>query len=403
MALTDIAIRKMQHSGKGAGDKHADGQGMYLLVKTSGKYWRMNYRFEGKHKTLALGVYPGVSLAGARAARTEARAQLAQGIDPAATRQEAKRAPDPDAEHTFKSVAEDWLARTAGDRAPKTKQKIEGWLQADIYPALGAMPVAALRPRDVLTMLRKVEERGALDSAGRMLQLCGQILRFAIASTLIEVDVTSGLRGALTTPVTKHYAAITEPARVGALLRAIEGYEGHHSVVGALNLAPLVFVRPGELRAAEWAEFDLDAAEWRIPGVKMKMEQDHIVPLSAQALLILRRIEPLTSGSRFVFPGLRSSSKCISDAAVNAALRALGYSKDVMTGHGFRATARTIMDEVMGERVDLIEHQLAHAVKDVNGRAYNRTAHLPARREMMQRWADKLDQLRRGAEVVAIR
>lgn len=399
MALTDIAARKAQHSGKAAGDKHADGQGMYLLVKSSGKYWRMNYRFEGKHKTLALGVYPEVSLAGARAARTEARALLAQGIDPAAAKQEAKRAPDPDAEHTFRSVAEDWLLKTGGDRAPKTKQKIEGWLQADIYPALGTMPVAAIRPRDVLAVVRKVEERGALDSAGRMLQLCGQILRFAIASTLIEVDVTSGLRGALATPVTRHYAAITEPARVGALLRAIEGYEGHHSVVGALNLAALVFVRPGELRAGEWAEFDLDAAEWRIPGAKMKMDQDHIVPLSVQALAILRRIEPLTSGSRFVFPSLRSSSKCISDAAVNAALRALGYSQEVMTGHGFRAMARTIMDEVLGERVDLIEHQLAHAVKDVNGRAYNRTAHLPARREMMQRWADYLDELRRTPAV----
>lgn len=399
MALTDIAIRKLQHSGKAAGDKHADGQGMYLLAKASGKYWRLNYRFEGKHRTLALGVYPEVSLAAARAARTEARAQLAQGIDPAAAKQEAKRAPDPEVEHTFKSVAEDWLVRTAADRAPKTKQKVSGWLNADIYPAIGDMPVAAIRPRDVLAMVRKVEDRGALDSASRMLQLCGQILRFAIASTLIEVDVTSGLRGALATPVTKHYAAITEPVRVGALMRAIEGYEGHHSVVGALNLAPLVFVRPGELRMAEWAEFDLDAAEWRIPAVKMKMGQDHIVPLSSQALVILRRIKPLTSGSRFVFPSLRSSATCISDAAVNAALRALGYSQEVMTGHGFRAMARTIMDEVLDERVDLIEHQLAHAVKDVNGRAYNRTAHLPARRAMMQRWADYLDKLRLGADI----
>lgn len=395
MALTDIAIRKMQHSGKVAGDKHADSQGLYLLVKASGKYWRMNYRFASQYKTLALGVYPEVSLAAARAARTEARAQIAGGIDPAAARQEAKRTPDPEAEHTFKEVSEDWLAKTAADRAPKTKQKIDGWLHADIYPALGALPVATIRPRDVLAMVRKVEERGALDSASRMLQLCSQILRFAIASTLLEVDVTSGLRGALATPVKKHYASITDPARVGALMRAIAGYEGHHSVVGALNLAPLVFVRPGELRAAEWTEFDLDAAEWRIPAAKMKMGQDHFVPLSAQALVILRRIQPLTSNSRFVFPSLRSSASCISDAAVNAALRALGYSQDVMTGHGFRAMARTIMDEVMGERVDLIEHQLAHAVKDVNGRAYNRTAHLPARREMMQRWADYLDELRR--------
>lgn len=403
MALTDTFVRQVKHTGSAAGDKHSDGQGMYLHVKAAGKYWRLGYRFEGKQKTLALGVYPEVSLAAARTARIGARAQLAQGTDPAAAKQELKRAPAPWTEHTFKSVAETWLTKTAADRAPKTKQKITGWLNADIYPAIGAMPVATIRPRDVLAVVQKVEDRGALDSASRMLQLCGQILRFAIASTLIEVDVTSGLRGALATPVTKHYAAIIDPVRVGALMRAIEGYEGHHSVVGALNLAPLVFVRPGELRMAEWTEFDLDAAEWRIPAIKMKMGQDHIVPLSAQALVILRRVKPLTSGSRFVFPSLRSSATCISDAAVNAALRALGYSTEVMTGHGFRAMARTIMDEVLGERVDLIEHQLAHAVKDVNGRAYNRTAHLPARRDMMQRWADYLDKLRRGADVVQLR
>jgi integrase len=403
MALTDIAIRKLQHSGKPAGDKHADGQGMYLRVKAAGKYWRMDYRFEGKHKTLALGVYPEVSLAAARSARADARTLLAKGIDPAAAKQDAKHAPAPEAENTFHSVAEDWLRKTAADRAPKTKQKITGWLANDIYPAIGAMPIETIRPRDVLAAVRKVEERGALDSAGRMLQLCGQILRYAIASTLIEVDVTSGLRGALTTPVIEHHAAITDPVRVGALMRAIDGYEGHHSVVGALHLAPLVFVRPGELRTAEWSEFDLDAAEWRIPAHKMKMKVEHMVPLSAQALAILRRLKPLTGASRFVFPSLRTSENCISDAAVNAALRGMGYSKEVMTGHGFRAMARTILDEVLGERVDLIEHQLAHVVKDVNGRAYNRTTHLAARREMMQRWADYLDKLKRGADVVPLR
>jgi integrase len=402
MPLTDIAIRKLQHSGKPAGDKHADGLGMYLRVKAAGKYWRMDYRFDGKHKTLALGVYPEVSLAAARTARAEARAQLAKGIDPAAAKQDAKRAPATEAEHTFRAVAEEWLLKTA-DRAPKTTQKITGWLNNDLYPAIGGMPVAEIRPRDVLAAVRQVEARGALDSAGRMLQLCGQIFRYAIAATLIEVDVTSGLRGALATPVIEHHAAITDPVRVGGLMRAIEGYEGHHSVVGALRMAPLVFVRPGELRTAEWVEIDLDAAEWRIPAPKMKMKIEHIVPLSAQALAILRHLKPLTGAGRFVFPGLRSSSTCISDAAVNAALRALGYSKEVMTGHGFRAMARTIMDEVMGERVDLIEHQLAHVVKDVNGRAYNRTTHLAARREMMQRWADYLDGLKRGADIIPLR
>lgn len=395
MALTDIAIRKLQHSGKAAGDKHADGQGMYLLVKASGKYWRLNYRFEGKHKTLALGVYPEVSLAGARAARAEARAQLAQGIDPMQSKQESRRETETSVAHTFREVAEEWLAKLGG-KSPKTRQKKRGWLDADVLPLIGDIPMEALRPRDVLAVGRRMESRGVLDSAHRVVQMCGQICRYAIASTIIEVDVTSGLTGALAPVETTHYPAITDPAEVGALMRAIEGYQGFYSVVAALRLAPLVFVRPGELRTAEWSEFKLDAAEWWIPGVKMKMANDHLVPLSRQATEILRALQPLSGHSKFVFPGIRSAKTCISDGAVNAALRVLGYEQDQVTGHGFRATARTIMDEVMLERVDLIEHQLAHKVKDANGRAYNRTAHLPARREMMQRWADYLDKLRRG-------
>ncbi len=400
MALTDTFIKQVKHSGAAAGDKHTDGLGMFLLVKAAGKYWRMDYRFEGKRKMLAIGVYPDVSLAKARARRAEARAQLADGIDPVLAKHEKRREVAAQALHTFAAVADEWLAKQAD--APKTRQKKAGWLKNDILPLIGDKPIAGLRPRDVLAVARRMEDRGCGESSHRVLQLCGQICRYAIASQLVEVDVTSGLRGALAPIVTTHLPAITDPTAVGALMRAIDGYEGFYSVVAALRLAPLVFVRPGELRGAEWAEFDLDAAEWRIPAARMKMGVEHIVPLARQSVAILRTLQPLSGHSKFVFPGIRSAKTCISDGAVNAALRVLGYQQDQVTGHGFRATARTIMDEVMGERVDLIEHQLAHAVKDVNGRAYNRTSHLPARREMMQRWADKLDQLRRGADIIPI-
>ncbi|MDQ2821282.1 MAG: integrase arm-type DNA-binding domain-containing protein [Pseudomonadota bacterium] len=394
MALTDIAIRKLQHSGKPAGDKHADGLGMYLRVKAAGKYWRMDYRFEGKHKTLALGVYPEVSLAAARATRAEARALLATGVDPAALKQEAKRALAPEAKYTFRAVAEEFAAKDAKTLKPKTIQKHRGWLDNDILPLIGDTAIADLRPRDVLAVAQRAESRGSIETSHRVLQYCSRICRYAIAATLVEVDVTSGLRGALEKPVTKHYAAITEPAELGKLLRKIDKYEGSYSVVGALRLAPLVFVRPGELRGAEWDEFDLDGAEWRIPAARMKMDSDHIVPLARQAVEVLRWIQPLSGVSKYVFPSIRSIKSPLSDGAVNAALRLMGYEQEIATGHGFRATARTIMDEVLCERVDLIEHQLAHKVKDVHGRAYNRTAHLPARRDMMQRWADYLESLR---------
>jgi integrase len=248
-----------------------------------------------------------------------------------------------------------------------------------------------------------MEARGAIDSAHRVKQVCGQVFRYAVASGLAERDVTADLRGALATALKSNYAAITDPKQAGDLMRSIHAYTGHPYAVAALKLSPLVFVRPGELRAAEWAEIDLDAAEWRIPGRKMKMGLDHIVPLSTQAVEILHGIHPLTGHGKYVFPSIRTGERCMSENTINAALRSMGYSKDVMTAHGFRAMARTILDEVLGERVDLIEHQLAHAVKDQNGRAYNRTAHLPARREMMQRWADYLDKLRKGADVVPLR
>lgn len=403
MPLTDTFVRQVKHSGAKAGDKHTDGDGMYLHVSATGKYWRMNYRFGGKQKTLALGTYPEVSLSAARKRRERAREQLAEGIDPSAAKRQEKVAAARAGAETFQAIGREWLTKTAGRRGPDTQSRVESWLEKNIFPAIGHFPITAVRPRDVLDAVRKIEERGAIDSARRVLGYIGQIFQYAMATEAVTADVTTGLHLALTQKEQKHYAAITKPAEAGALLRAIDAYHGHPYVTAALKIAPMVFVRPGELRTAEWAEIDLDAAEWRIPGAKMKMGVEHIVPLADQVVEVLRGLQRITGAGKYVFPSIRSGSRPMSDNTVNAALRGMGYTKEVMTGHGFRAMARTMMDEVLGERVDLIEHQLAHQVKDVNGRAYNRTAHLPARRDMMQRWADYLDKLRRGAEVVPLR
>ena len=400
MALTDTFTKNTKHSGKSGGDKHTDGGGMYLLVNAGGKYWRMDYRFADKRKTLALGVYPEVSLAKARQRREKARELLADGIDPSTAKREEKQAKADAAAHTFALVAREWLAKTAAERADATQNKITSWLEKDVIPFIGDMPISAIGPRDVLAALRKMEARGALDSVHRVKQVTGQVFRYAVAIGAAERDVTQDLKGSLAKAAPGHFAAITEPKQLGDLMRAIFNYTGHPNVIAALRLTPLLFVRPGELRTMEWAEVDLDAAEWRIPGAKMKMKADHLVPLSTQALALLRGMHPATGHGKFVFPSLRTGERPMSENTINAALRGMGYAKEVHSAHGFRATARTILDEVMGERVDLIEHQLAHAVKDVNGRAYNRTAHLPARREMMQRWADYLDKLRVGADVI---
>lgn len=400
MALTDTFVRQVKATSE-AGNKHADGGGMYLFVKGAGKYWRMDYRFLDKRKTLALGVYPDVSLAKARKRRDEARELLADGIDPGQHKRDKKLEQVIAATNTFETVARQWLAKTAANRAAITQEKVTAWLEHNVFPFIGSKPISIIGPRDVLAAVRLIEERGAFDSAHRIKQICGQVFRFAVAEGVAERDVTADLRGALAAVPKGHYAAITEPREVGELMRSIHGYAGHPYTVAALKLSPLLFVRPGELRAAEWAEIDLDAAEWRIPGAKMKMRIDHIVPLSTQAVELLRAVHKLSGHGRYVFPSIRTGERCMSENTINAALRGLGYSKEVMTAHGFRATARTILDEVLGERVDLIEHQLAHAVRDPNGRAYNRTSHLPARREMMQRWANYLDVLRQGGNVVA--
>ncbi|MBT2301776.1 integrase arm-type DNA-binding domain-containing protein [Variovorax paradoxus] len=404
MALGDTFVRQVKHSGRPSGDKYTDGGGMYLLVSAAGKYWRMDYRFDGKRRTLALGVYPEVSLAKARQRREKAREQLADDIDPGVAKREEQRAKADAAANTFEAVSREWLEKTANKRAAVTQAKVTSWLEKDVFPFIGKLPISTIRAKDVLDKVaRRMEARGIHESAHRIVQICSQVFRYAVAVGHVDRDVTVDLRGALVSVDKTNYAAITDPKRVGQLMRLIYAYEGHPTVRAALQLSPLVFVRPGELRAAEWSEMDLDAGEWRIPGSRMKMKVEHLVPLSRQAVRILREVQPISGHGRYVFPSIRTGERCMSENTVNAALRGMGYAKEVMTAHGFRAMARTIMDEVLGERPDLIEHQLAHSVKDPNGRAYNRTAHLPARRAMMQHWADYLDDLAQSAKAIVFK
>lgn len=395
MPLTDTFVRTVKPDPtKTAGVKHSDGYGLYLHVKQAGKYWRMAYRFAGKQKTLAIGTYPAVGLAQARKRRDEARECLADGVDPSVAKREAKAVEVAKANNTFEKLAHLWLEKTVHERKERTQAKLAAWLDKDILPFIGHMAIDTIKPRDVLAVVRKMEARGAIDSARRLGQICGQIFRFAVAADLVERDVTADLKGAYAKAVRGHRGAITEPAKLGGLLRDLDAYVGHPYCTPALRLAPHVFLRPGELRTGEWSEIDFDKAEWRIPGSKMKMTNDHIVPLSTQVISILREVQQITGEGCHIFPSIRNRKQPMSANTINAALRAMGYDYHTHTAHGFRATARTIMDEVLGERVDLIEHQLAHTVKDANGRAYNRTAHLPARKQMMQRWSDYLDKLK---------
>lgn len=379
-----------------------DGRGLLLLVESrGGKLWRFDYRRPetGKRNMLSLGTYPDVSLKQARERREEARKLLADGIDPGAKRK-AEASADAD---TFEAVAREWFAMHSPKWAPGHAVKIIRRLERDVFPWIGSRPIARLKAPDVLALLRRIESRGAIDTAHRAQQNCGQVMRFAVATGRADADVTRDLRGSLAPSQPTVYPAIIEPARVAELLRAIDAFTGTFTTACALKLAPLVFVRPGELRTAEWAEFDLDAGEWNIPAAKMKMRTPHLVPLSSQAVAILRELWPLTGSGRYLFPGARDRKKSLSNMAMNAALRRMGFDQNTMTTHGFRAMARTILDERLGYRPDFIEHQLAHAVKDANGRSYNRTSFLPERRTMMQGWADYLDTLKQGSNVVPIK
>jgi integrase len=391
--LSDLRIRKTKPQQKEY--KLFDGGGLYLAVTpTGGKIWRMKYRFEGKERKLSFGSYPEVSLSEARAQREAARQQLARDVDPGAVRRSRRVATVAEGDNAFEVVAREWHDRFSATWSPSHAETVLRRLAADVFPALGDRPVGELEAPEVLAVLRRIESRGALETAHRVRTICSQVLRYAVATGRAQRDGTADLKGALPPYKKTHLAAITDPAAVGPLLRAIDGYTGSLVVKSALQLSPLVFVRPGELRLAEWPEIDLEAAEWSVPAERMKMKVAHLVPLSIQAVAILRELQALTGRSRYVFPSHRSAHRPMSNNAVNAALRRMGFDKAEMTGHGFRAMARTILDEVLDFRPDIIEHQLAHAVRDPNGRAYNRTAHLVRRREMMQVWADYLDGLK---------
>lgn len=395
MALTDTRIKGVKSADKPL--KLFDGGGLFLLVTPSGgKWWRLKYRFGGKEKLLSLGTYPEVGLKEAREKRDEARKQLSSDIDPGVNRKAVKASRlDRDA-NTFEIIAREWMARQETKWAKSNAEKVNRRIERDIFPWLGKRPITEITAPELLKVLRKIEERGAVETAHRALQNCGQIFRYAIATGRGTHDISGSLRGALSPVKGGHFAAITDPKEIGGLLRAIRDYQGSMITKSALRLAPLVFLRPGELRKAEWAEINLDEKLWSIPAERMKMRDPHLIPLSDQAVEILRELHPLTGKGRFVFPGARSKDRPLSDNAILAALRRMGFSKDEMSGHGFRAMARTILDEVLNVRPDYIEHQLAHAVRDPNGRAYNRTAHLAERRKMMQIWSDYLDTLAAG-------
>lgn len=408
MPLTDTTIRNTKPAAKPI--KLFDGGGLFLLVTPAGqRYWRLKYRAAGKEKLLALGVYPDVTLAAARRKRDEAREKMAAGIDPGEAKKAEKRSARLSAENSFEAVAREWHAKYGPTWSASHGARLLRRLEVDAFPWIGGKPIADLAPPDVLDVLRRVEKRGALETAHRLHANVGQVCRYAVATGRAARDVTADLRGALPPVQQEHMAAITDPKQVAELLRAIDGYQGTFPVQCALRLAPLLFQRPGELRAAEWAEFDLNAGIWEIPSERMKRTKQgkasggaHIVPLPSQAIAVLRELHALTGNSRFLFPSVRTKDRPMSDNTVNSALRRLGYDGDTMTGHGFRAMARTILDEGLGVPAAIIEAQLAHAVKDPLGRAYNRTAHLPQRSEMMQRWADYLEQLKAGAQIIPI-
>ncbi|MCK9391694.1 MAG: integrase arm-type DNA-binding domain-containing protein [Syntrophales bacterium] len=398
MALSDAKIRGAKTSDKQV--KLFDGGGLFLLVTPSGgKLWRLKYRHEGKEKLLSLGAYPEISLADARQRRDEARKQLAHGIDPGAVRKAQKQAVTEETE-TFEVIAREWHSKFAHTWTAGHATKLLSAMTRDLFPWLGARPIKELKAPELLACLRRIESRGTLETTHRVRGLLGQIFRYAVATGRAERDPAHDLIGAIPQPKEQHFAAITDPKEIGPLLRAIDNYAGSFVVRCALKLAPLLFVRPGELRHAEWAEIDLDEAVWLIPGHKMKMKQDHVIPLCHQAIEILEELKALTGDGRYVFPSERSYARPMSNNALLAALRRMGYEKEVMTPHGFRAMARTILDEVLKIRPDIIEHQLAHAVRDPLGRAYNRTAHLDERQTMMQTWADYLDGLKAGAVIV---
>lgn len=383
--------------------KLSAGLSLYLEVTPTGsKRWRFRYRFAGKEKMLSLGLYPTVGLLEAKEARDSARKLIARGVDPSEHRQERKEAAKQAAANSFEAIALEWLDRQT-DKAETTRAKGR-WLLQFAIDEFGHRPIQEITPPMVLSACRKLEAEGKLETARRIKTKCGQVFRYAVATGRAERDPTPDLRGALKTPVVQHRAAITDPKAVGKLLRDIDQYGGQFTTLCALKLAPLIFIRPGELRAAKWADIDLDAAVWSYipPKTRNQTQLEHVIPLPTQAVSILQDLHRLTGHHTHVFHSWGKDGY-LSEAAVLNALRRMGYGKDEMTGHGFRAMARTILDEVLGFRIELIEQQLAHKVADMHGRAYNRTKHLPERTKMMQAWADYLEGLKAGASVIPLR
>ncbi len=402
MALTDVAIRNAKPGAKAV--KLADGGGMFLLVTPAGgRLWRLKYRMDGREKLLAIGAYPEISLGEARRRREEAREMIALGKDPSREKQREKVRARIQAADTFAAISAEYCAKRKRDGAkgwaPATAVRSE-YLLSLVCGSIGKLPIGDIEPGDVLTAIRRIEGKGKLESARRSLQLAGAVFRYAVATARLRSDPTRDLRGALTAPTVTHYAAITDPKQVGALLRAIDDYEGSGITKLALQLAPHVFVRPGELRHAEWEEIDLDGGVWNIPAGKMKMGKAHHVPLSKQVVAILRQLEAATGPTGYAFPSVRTRTRPMSENTLNAALRRLGYASDEMTAHGFRALASTLLNESGQFNPDAIERALAHGDTDKVRAAYHRGTHWQERVEMAQWWSDYLDQLRKGADVV---
>ncbi|MBC2663416.1 integrase arm-type DNA-binding domain-containing protein [Novosphingobium flavum] len=402
MALTDVAVRNAKPGPKPY--KMGDSHGLFLLVQpTGGKLWRFKYRVDGREKKLAIGPYPEIGLGEARRRRDEAREAMAAGKDPAREKQRDKVRAKVEAENTFAAITAEFCEKRKRDGqrawAPATAKRCE-YLLSILCGSIGNMPIAEIEPADVLVAVRRIEGKGKLESARRTLQLAGSVFRYAVATARLKSDPTRDLKGALTSPTVTHYGAVIDPAGVGELLRSIDGYEGQPITKFAMQLAPHVFVRPGELRHAEWSEIDLEGALWTIPAGKTKMRKEHVVPLSRQAIAILKSVQPLTGPSGYVFPSVRTRRRPMSDNTINAGLRRLGYATDEMTAHGFRAMASTLLNESGKWNPDAIERALAHGDTDKVRAAYHRGAHWKERVAMAQWWSDFLDDLRKGVKSV---
>ena len=408
--LTDAQCRNATCPPGKKRERLTDAEGLYLEVSPAGsKRWFWKIYRDGKESRLALGSYPGVTLTAARRARAAAKLQKAEGTDPIQAKKVEKLKATNPAGDSFKVVALEWFDKQADQWSEAHATRAKRQLERDMFPWLGGRKLSDIEPVELLATLRKVEERGAVETANRGLDLARQVWRYGVATGRVSRDITGDLKGALSPYRGKHFAAITDPVRLGELLRAIKGYKGGPIVRAALQLAPMLFQRPGELRGAAWAEFDLEAALWTIPAARMKRTKEgkengdaHLVPLPTQAVQILEVLKPYTESTGLVFPGERQRSKPISENSVRVALIAMGYTSDIQTWHGFRATARTMLAERLEFDPLLIEAQLAHAVRDANGRAYNRTTYLKQRQQMMQQWADYLDKLRMGADVIPL-